>query len=104
MSDWLQEQLDNPRIAEEIAAERLRVKIADEIYNAREKAGLTQAQLAQMIGSSQSAVARMESANYDRLSVTTLRKIARALDLDIEIKFKRRKASKSVTAAALPPV
>jgi transcriptional regulator with XRE-family HTH domain len=57
------------------------------IYNARTAAGLTQSQLAKLIGSNQAVISRLEDADYEGHSLTMLRRIAHALGKKIEIRF-----------------
>ncbi|MEE9294553.1 MAG: helix-turn-helix transcriptional regulator [Phycisphaerae bacterium] len=63
-------------------------KIAEEVYDARQRSGMTQAALATLIGTSQSAIARVEDADYDGHSIKTIAKIAVALELDVAVKFR----------------
>jgi ribosome-binding protein aMBF1 (putative translation factor) len=44
---------------------RLNLAIAQEIHDLRTKAGLTQKQLAGLIGTSHSVISRLEAADYD---------------------------------------
>jgi predicted transcriptional regulator len=48
---------------------------------------LTQKELADRIGTKQSAIARLEDADYDGHSLSMLQKIAGALNQRVEIKF-----------------
>jgi predicted transcriptional regulator len=48
---------------------------------------LTQKQLADRVGTKQSAIARLEDADYDGHSLSMLQKIAGALNQKVEIKF-----------------
>jgi transcriptional regulator with XRE-family HTH domain len=57
------------------------------IYDARNAAGLTQSQLADRVGTSQSAIARLEDADYEGHSLSMLRRIGEALNQKIEIRF-----------------
>jgi transcriptional regulator with XRE-family HTH domain len=57
------------------------------IYDARTAAGLTQAQLAKLIGTDQSVISRLEDADYDGHSMSMLRRIATALGKKLEIRF-----------------
>lgn len=69
---------NNPELAaqvEEAAADR---HIGTEIYELRTGLGLTQAQLAQEIGSHQSVIARLEDADYEGHTYVMLKKIAAA--------------------------
>jgi len=60
----------------------------EEILKARAAAGLTQAEVAERIGTTQSAIARLESpSSRHSPSVETLQKYARALGCRVEIKF-----------------
>ncbi len=59
------------------------------ILSARSQAGLTQKQVAKLLGTTQSAIARME-ANFARgkyPSVTMLQKYAKALGRTLELRF-----------------
>jgi len=60
----------------------------DEVLRARAEAGLTQAQLAERVGTTQSAIARLESgALRHSPSIATLQKYAKALGYRVEVKF-----------------
>lgn len=60
----------------------------DEVLKARMASGLTQAEVAQLVGTTQSAIARLESPSSSHSpSVGTLQKYARALGCRVEIKF-----------------
>jgi transcriptional regulator with XRE-family HTH domain len=60
----------------------------DEVLKARAASGLTQAEVAELIGTTQSAIARLESPSSSHSpSVGTLQKYARALGCRVEIKF-----------------
>ena len=66
---------------------RLRLSLIEQIVKKRLKKGLTQKQLAQTIGTKQSAIARLESGNAN-LSIDFLVKIAKALDSEVKIEIK----------------
>jgi DNA-binding XRE family transcriptional regulator len=67
--------------------ERANAEIARKIYILRTKAGLTQRQLAKLVGTSASAICRLEAADYEGHSLAMLRRIAAALDKRVEIRF-----------------
>ena len=67
--------------------ERANADIARKIYRLRTKAGLTQRQLAKLVGTSASAICRLEDADYAGHSLAMLRRIAAALDKRVEIRF-----------------
>ncbi|PZV09816.1 MAG: transcriptional regulator [Leptolyngbya sp.] len=60
-------------------------ELAQLIYQARTHAGLTQQQLADRIGTKQSVIARLEDAQYEGHSLSTLQKIARVLNQRLEV-------------------
>lgn len=53
----------------------------------REKAGLSQAELAEQIGTKQGAIARLESTTYGKFSMSTLHKIAEFFDVAAWVEF-----------------
>jgi transcriptional regulator with XRE-family HTH domain len=60
----------------------------DEVLKARTAVGLTQAEVAARIGTTQSAIARLESPTSSHSpSVGTLQKYARALGFKLQIRF-----------------
>jgi transcriptional regulator with XRE-family HTH domain len=80
--------LSNPRVKQEY--DRLAGEFAylDEVLKAREAAGLTQADVAKRIGTTQSAVARLESRSARHSpSMATLERYAAALGCRLEVRF-----------------
>ena len=77
----------NPRLKAFVEEERVNLQAALAIRDARKKAGLTQAQLAKEIGTTQSVIARLEDANYRGHTLKLLENIAEALSQRIEIRF-----------------
>jgi ribosome-binding protein aMBF1 (putative translation factor) len=63
----------------------LNAKVAQLIYAARKDAGLTQQQLADLIQTKQSVIARLEDADYEGHSLSMLQRIGEALGQRIEI-------------------
>jgi len=86
----------NRALRDEIANARVNLEVAQMIHNSRVKAGLSQRQLADLIGSKQPVIARLEDADYEGHSLTMLQRIAEALELRLEVSFapsgKRRPA------------
>jgi transcriptional regulator with XRE-family HTH domain len=70
--------------------------LLDEFLKARAAQGLTQAQVAEKIGTTQSAVARMESGKGKHSpSLATLSRYAKALDCKLEVRLVRRTHSQA---------
>ena len=62
-------------------------RIAQMIYDARTAAGLTQQQLAESIGTTQSVISQLESADYEGHSLSMLRRIADVLHMKVRVEF-----------------
>jgi DNA-binding XRE family transcriptional regulator len=62
-------------------------EIARKIFGLRTKAGLPQAQLGKLIGTTASVIRRLEDADYEGHSLAMLRRIAAALNQRVEIRF-----------------
>jgi ribosome-binding protein aMBF1 (putative translation factor) len=76
---------DDSELQEMIEEETIHAHVARLIYEARSKAGLTQQQLADLLGTKQSVIARLEDADYEGHSLTMLQRIAAALNQKLEI-------------------
>ena len=77
----------DPKREAEYEEEVVNAEIARKIYALRVKAGLTQKELAARVGTSKSAICRLEDADYDGHSLSMLKRIAEALDKRVEIRF-----------------
>jgi ribosome-binding protein aMBF1 (putative translation factor) len=88
---------DDHKLRERIEQETINAQVAQLIHEARTKAGLTQKQLADLIGTKQPNVARLENADYEGHSLTMLQRVAKALNQRLEITLRpierQRKAS-----------
>ena len=62
-------------------------EIARTLYALRVEAGLTQAQLAEKVGTSRTVITRIEDDDYDGHSLSLLRRVAAALNRKIELRF-----------------
>lgn len=61
--------------------------VARNIAALREEAGVSQRQLAKLVGTTASVICRLESADYEGHSLTMLHRIATALHRRVEIRF-----------------
>ena len=61
--------------------------VARKIFTLRKRAGLTQAQLAKMVGTTTSVICRLEDADYQGHSLAMLRRVADALNKRVELRF-----------------
>lgn len=67
--------------------------VARKLYDLRTKAGLTQQQLAKLVGTSHSVISRLEDADYEGHSLAMLNRIATAMDKRVEIRFVPNRAT-----------
>lgn len=81
--DFLQEELKNDEFKSGYLAEKAILESALAVYNARQKAGLSQRELANLSHVPQSTIARIERGN--NTSIETMSKIAFALNQKLTI-------------------
>jgi ribosome-binding protein aMBF1 (putative translation factor) len=81
----------NEAVKTGIAQARINFEVAQMIYDARTTAGLSQSELAALIGSKQPVIARLEDADYEGHSLTMLQRIAAALQQRLELRFVPKK-------------
>jgi DNA-binding XRE family transcriptional regulator len=62
-------------------------EVARQIYELRTKARLTQTQLAKLVGTSTSAISRLEDADYNGHSLAVLRRVGAALNRRVKVTF-----------------
>ena len=89
---------DDAEMRDLIAEESVNAQVAQMIFAARTAAGLTQKELAALIGSKQPVIARLEDADYEGHSVSMLHRIASALGKQLDIRLlpgpKRQRSAK----------
>ncbi len=78
---------DDPELQELVKEASINAQVSLIIYDVRKQAGLTQKQLADLIGTTQSVIARLEDADYEGHSLSMLARIAAVLDRKLEIKM-----------------
>jgi len=75
----------DPKLQELYEEEKINLQAATAIRRAREAAGLTQGQLAEKIGTTQSVISRLEDADYEGHTLKMLERIAEVLDQRVVI-------------------
>jgi transcriptional regulator with XRE-family HTH domain len=78
---------DNLELRELVEPATLNARVAGIIYDARKAAGLTQRQLAELIGTDQAVISRLEDSDYDGHSLSMLNRIAKALGGHVDIRL-----------------
>ena len=88
LKDFKARALARPDVRREYEGLKEEFEILDEILKARAKAGLTQAELAARIGTTQSVVARLETAmGKHSPSIGTLKRYASALGYRLQVRL-----------------
>src|SRR6185436_7937930 len=85
--ELMEKALKRKGFGEAYAALADEYSLAHELLAARSRAGLTQEEVAQSMGTTKSAVSRLESVGRNSPSVTTLKKYARAVGCKVEIRL-----------------
>ena len=85
----------DPALREAYHQEVLNAQLARRIFELRTRAGLSQRQLAERVGTSASAICRLEDADYEGHSLPVLKRIAEALGRRVEIRFLPRRLPES---------
>lgn len=78
---------------EAYAALELEYQVAGQMLNARSRAGLTQDAVAERMGTTKSAISRLESAGKHAPSLSTLKRYATAVGCELQVKLVPRKAA-----------
>lgn len=78
--------------AEAYDALALEYHLANQMLKARSRAGLTQDAVAERMGTSKSAVSRLESAGKHAPSLATLKRYAQAVGCELQVKLVRKSA------------
>jgi DNA-binding XRE family transcriptional regulator len=86
----------HPRRIAELAEAEANDTVARKIYALRKRAGLTQQQLAKLVGTTTSVICRLEDADYQGHSLAMLRRIADALNKRVELRFVNAKRNPKV--------
>lgn len=77
----------DPDMAGRVRQERENLNLAQQLYDLRIAAGLTQQQLAVRVGTTASVVCRLEDADYEGHSLSMLRRVAAALDCRVDVRL-----------------
>jgi len=86
LKEFMARSLENPDVKREFDALEQEFAIASELIRARARAGLSQAELAARMGTSQSAIARLES-GQTLPSTKTLLRFAEATQSKVELRL-----------------
>ena len=83
----LREDIKDPEFKTYYQKERQALRLAMKIAELRNQKGLSQQELAKLMGTSQQAISRIESGEYEGFTLKTLEKIAEATGMRVKIEF-----------------
>jgi DNA-binding XRE family transcriptional regulator len=94
--DWLRKEVRNRGGEERVAAMVQELMLEDQLADLRRRRGVSQAELAKMVGVSQPVIARIESGGVRNLTMGTIVRTAAALGGTVQIRItpKRRTAQR----------
>lgn len=92
----LEQQLRDPAFAERFKRAGQAWDVALQIAALREKAGLSQKDLARKLRTSQQQISRIESPSYEGHSLSMLRRVARELNASVRVVLEPDKAADHV--------
>ena len=95
--EWLNKVIhQSPAFQAQVEEELAAINVAQDLVTLRESRGLSQAQLADRLGITQSAIAQLESAQPKNVELRTLVRVAAALGAHVDVSIRpRRQARKS---------
>ena len=91
-NDYLDEQMKDPEFKKAWDDLDPEFELLDSFIRAREKKGITQAELARRMGTKQPALSRLQHGGFSGATVATLKKLADALDMRLVVKLQKKRA------------
>ncbi len=86
-AEFIANAQQRPGFVDAYEALALEYALASQMLSARAKAGLTQEAVAQRMGTTKSAISRLESAGRHAPSLSTLKRYATAVGCDLQVKL-----------------
>ena len=99
---YLEEQLKDPAFAERFEAAGEAWDVALQIAALREKAGLSQKDLARKLHTSQQQISRLESPDYEGHSLSMLRRVAKVLSAKVRVVIESEEETQGSRLAESP--
>ena len=85
------ELLKDPEIRKEYENLKPKYEMIQSLIKRRNQLRMSQSQLARTVGTRQPAISRLERGEFNNITLSTLIKVAHALDLDLDISLKTRR-------------
>ena len=92
--DWLKKELRNPGFKAGYERERRSTFLSYRILTLRTKLGISQNELAKRMRTSQQAIARLESGEYEGFTIRTLERVAKALGAHLVVDIRKSHTAK----------
>lgn len=96
---YLENQLKDPDFAVRFKKAGEAWDVALQLSALRKECGLSQKELANLVGTSQQQISRLESPSYEGHSLSMLRRVSEVLGATIHIKIQRRSSPKQPMVA-----
>lgn len=77
----------DPAAMAELELARTSAQIARQLYDLRTRAGLTQARLAKLVGTTASVICQLEDADYKGRTLQLLQRVAAALESTVQVRL-----------------
>ena len=84
--DFLNEQINNPDFRKEYETLEIEDTIIQTLIDARKSSGLTQKQLSEKTGITQSDISKLENGNANP-SIRTLKRLSNAMGMKLKVEF-----------------
>ena len=92
LKDYIADQMKNPAFKKAWDDLDPEFRVLKAMIKAREKSGISQAELARRLGTKQRVVSRLERGAFSKASLETIKKVADALDMRLELRLHHKKA------------
>ncbi len=92
LKEYIAEQMKNPEFRKAWEDLEPEFQVLKAMIKAREKTGISQAELARRVGTKQSVISRLERGAFSKATLETIKKMADALDMRLEIKLHHKRA------------
>ena len=90
LKEYIAEQMRNPEFRKAWEDLEPEFQVLKAMIKAREKTGISQAELARRVGTKQSVISRLERGAFSKATLETIKKMADALDMRLEIRLHKR--------------
>ena len=96
---YLEEQLKDADFADRFKKAGEAWDVAVQLAALRKDSGLSQKELARMVGTSQQQISRLESPSYEGHSLSMLRRVAKVLGATVHVEIERKEDRRPPTVA-----